>query len=233
MIDRLVPRKVPHDPATRSEAVTTAILGLVPRVEPSKAEALIAVPGQGEQRRVIVPVRTYNQKQEIQQLFVTGDCSWEPTWEDYTKDRLHHAPYHLARRDGLVVQPDSHAEHTKEQADWLAHEFRMRGTASVVVSVVDYHLVRLYCALLASMIDVGIDNKTAILPWPIATPPDETIPGLGMSPWGAMPGEIARRQTYQNIRGGHEIESGQQPDCATPIQVLEYLSWLHKHPSLQ
>lgn len=139
----------------------------------------------------------------------------EDTFDKLTEECLKESTYGLRRTDGLVIQQK--ANHTKEQADWIAAEVKARDIASLALYAPAYHLLRAYATTVKSM-DTA-DVRIPIIPMPTRMSPDSVSAETGMDTWEMAPAEIERTIKYQ--------EKG---DVATKEELQDYINWSWKQP---
>lgn len=216
-MERLIPRTVAEDHATRLIAMAIMVYSLPRPV--GDTDAILVLPGLGEEWRLTTAIATWNTNPNVKHLLVAGSYSGERTWFEPTLEILSAEPYNLTRREGVVISP--HAHHTKEQAAWVSRMVRELGINSLALVVSPYHLLRAYLTILESLL-TSSGQGVAMLPLPVPVPPHVAIPETGSTAWEMVPGEVARIHTYQEMG-----------DVATYEQLQTYLEWLWDQPILK
>lgn len=182
----------------------------IPRME-NEIDALVVMPGQGENWRVQEAISVWNRhSSSARYLLMSGQ--YEKKWASLDLENLKKEPFNLKRSHGFYSQ--IFARNTKEQAVWIVEKVREIGVKSIALFVSPYHLLRAYCTLLQTF---NITHTPWILmfPAPVAISPDTPIPETGVSAWDLVPGELERIIQYQK-RG----------DVCNFDQLREYISWL-------
>lgn len=180
-----------------------------------RVDAMAVYPGMGEIERVTDVVGDWNRSISARHLFVGGVYEAEDTFDRLTEERLKESTYGLRRTDGVVIQQK--ANHTKEQADWIAAEVKARDIASLALYAPAYHLLRAYATTVKSMDNA--DVRIPIIPMPTRVSPDSVSAETGMNTWEMAPAEMERIAKYQ--------EKG---DVATKEELQDYINWSWKQP---
>lgn len=206
-------RVIRGDKSSDIIAMTMMLYGL-PRVI-RRADAIVVLPGLGEMWRLTDAIRAWEHNAPAARyLLITGHNQREKTWVHFTLDNLN-----LKRRDGVYIE--AHAEHTKEQAEWIIGKVQDLKISSLALFVSPYHLLRAYCTILRTFIRLDVPN-VPMIPIPVAISPDTTIPEINVDAWEMVKGEVKRLIAYQ-----------EKDDVATYRELRDYLSWLWKHHLLQ
>ncbi len=192
-------RLVPARPVDNLIAATMFLYSM-PRHWNAPAEALVAIPGQGEVERVIVPISIWNSWSTHRYLLIAGQNLEERTAEILDLERLQRPPYCLQRIQGVITAKEE--KNTKSQANWVAETIREKMISSAALFVSPYHFLRVYLTVLKSLIDRDI--YIPLLPVPLPMDMTMVSPESGHSMWQLVPGEARRILKYQK-----------KGDCAT------------------
>lgn len=211
-MQRMVAREIDSDETSSLIAMVMMILSLPQDV--SRVDAILVLPGQGEDWRLTSAIEAWNTNPGVKHLLVAGNYSGEKTWFEPTLDNLSEPPYGLVRREGVVIHP--HAHHTKEQGEWIAATARDLNIKSIALVVPPYHLPRAYLTFVKCFEQLGIE--VALFPLPVHVAPSTRAPETGLNSWQYVPGEMERIVKYQ--------EKG---DVATYEELQGYLEWLWKY----
>lgn len=212
-MDRLIERVVEGGEASDLVAMATLLYGL-PRPA-GKVDAVVVLPGLGEDWRLIDGIHAWNGSSLARHLMIAGIFDGEKTKVQPTVEYLSGKPFNLERAEGVLIQP--HAHHTKEQAEWVVENVRKHGISSIALFVSPYHLLRAYCTVLKAFIKA--DHQVAIIPMPVAVSPSTQIPEVGVDAWTMSSGEVERIIKYQKL-----------DDVATKDELKDYLAWLCSQP---
>lgn len=208
-MQRMVAREINR--AQTSDLVAMMMMILSLPQDTSKVDAILVLPGQGEDWRLTSAIEAWNTSPSVQHLLVAGSYSGERTWFEPTLENLSVEPYGLTRYEGVIIHP--HAHHSKEQGDWIAATARDLGLESIALVVSPYHLPRAYLTFVKCFEQA--DVNIALYPAPVHIAPSVPAPETGLTSWELVPGEVERILTYQ--------EKG---DVATYEELQEYLEWL-------
>lgn len=208
-------RVVAHDSASELVAVTMGVYS-VPRVI-ERVDALVTFPGLGEWWRVREAIRWW-QREDVAARFllITGHNTRERTSVILDQQRLRQPPFSLERVEGVYFA--IHAEHTREQAEWVVDQTRQLGIVSLALFVSPYHLVRAYLTLLKAYLKRG-GSPLVMIPAPVSIPPSTLIPETAVDAWAMVSGEVGRIVKYQR-----------KGDVATLQELQDYLNWLWTQP---
>lgn len=211
-------KRVEHQDS-RSEIVSLD-MGVLSMPRPiDRVEAFLAFPGEGESWRLTHPIDQWsNEKPSARFFLIAPHNTREMTSETLDLARLQHAPYNLRRLHGVHVC--LHAEHSKEQTEWVSKKIEECHIRSVALFVTPYHLLRIYLTLLKSLIVHGQDKEVQMIPAPIPISLDEISPENSVAMWDLIPGEVNRIEKYQATG-----------DAATLPELQTYLRWLWKNPN--
>lgn len=178
-------------------AMTTMILS-VPRPIQT-IDAFVVLPGMGEFWRVRDAIIYWEKKiicsYQVRFLIITGHNKREKTSETIDIERLKKCPYELTHIKRVIC--GGHAEHTKEQTDWVCKKVQELGIKSIALFASPYHIVRAYLTLLKSVLNMESENFLPIIPVPTPVAPGTIIPETGTSAWEMVPGEVKRIIEYQ------------------------------------
>jgi hypothetical protein len=180
-----------------------------------KAGSIVVYPGMGEPSRVADAVLNWEKSDAARHLLVAGVYDVEDTFEKLTVQRLSEEPYNLRREDGVVIQES--ANHTKDQAEWVARQVVEKKLASVALFAPAYHLLRAYATTVKSLKDAGV--QIPLIPMPVRTSPSTQSSETGMDMWEMSPGEIQRIIKYQD-----------KGDVATLTELKDYVNWSWDQP---
>ncbi|HLC94852.1 MAG TPA: hypothetical protein VJH89_00040 [Patescibacteria group bacterium] len=195
----------------------TMMLYSLPRREAS-TESLLVFPGLGETWRLTQAIQCWDTVATAKYLLIAGHNQREKMWASLTLDTLTEPPFNLKRHKGVYVV--SHAEHTKEQAQWVVEKIQELNISSLALFVSPYHLLRAYCTVLRMLIKHGI--QIPMIPVPISIAPDTKIPEINASAWDMVQGEVERFSLYQ-----------EKDDVATYDEFKKYITWLWTQKLLQ
>jgi|SRR3989344_4629032 len=190
----------------------------VPRVI-ERVDAITVFPGLGEWWRVRDAIESWEKPSTVaRHLLVAGYNNREVSYEELTLERLRKPPYILQKEKGFRYTP--HAEHTKEQTDWVVTQAQSLDIQSLALFVSPYHMTRAYLTLLKSFL--VSDLQIPLIPMPVRMSPDTQIPDTKVEAWQMVPGEMQRIGYYQDA--GH---------VATFAELRAYLARLWQQPILQ
>lgn len=211
-------KRIEHQDS-RSEMVSLA-MGVLSMPRPiDRVEAFLAFPGEGESWRLTHPIDQWNNGTSISGSFlIAGHNTREMTSETLDVTRLQRDPYNLKRLRGVHVC--LHAEHSKEQTEWVSKKIEELCIRSIALFVTPYHLLRIYLTLLKSLIVHGQDKDVQMIPAPIPIPLTEISPENSVAMWDLIPGEVNRIEKYQATG-----------DVATLPELQTYLRWLWGSPN--
>ena len=205
LISRLVDSDFNSLPFTAAHSV----LSIPPKIGFIKNIAVM--PGLGEDIQVQTAIKIWESDARFSHLFVAGTNANEKLQPQLTLDRLQQEPYLLRRLEGVFTQVE--AEHTRAQTDWLVEQLQSQDVESLVVCVSHWHMTRAYMTLIKSMQFAGI--RIPVIPYVIATSPEQIIPEVGQSVQSLSAGEAMRIIKYSAI--------GQ---ISSPEELADYLRWL-------
>jgi hypothetical protein len=205
-----IARVVEGSPEAQIVAMATFFFSMPTEEYP---EALLVMPGEGEDWRMVEAIEEWNDlgDQQFLPLIVAGESP-----EPITIEQL--------RSLGLKPEHDSYlinqgyAQHTKSQTDWLVTQMRAKGIKSAHLYVSPYHQLRAYCTLLKSMLSSD-GPWIKLYPARMKVSPFEEIPASQVSSWDLVAGEIERLRRYQ--------EKG---DVASYDEFVGYLRFLWGQP---
>jgi hypothetical protein len=181
----------------------------LPRVI-ERINAITVLPGLGETWRLTDALKAWENKDYVAKyLLITGHNKREKTWKHLTLYNIN-----IKRQKGVYIE--SHAEHTKEQAEWLFEKVKDLKITSLAIYVSPYHLLRAYCTILKTFINHK-SSPIPMIPIPVAISPDAIIPEINTDAWNMVSGEVDRIIKYQK-----------KGDVATYDEFKYYLSWLWK-----
>ena len=142
-------RLVEEDKISEYASAVIAIFS-VPRVI-ERVDAITVFPGLGEWWRVKDAINAWEKPSMVaRHLLVVGYNNREVSYEELTLERLRKRPYYMQKDEGFHYTP--HAEHTKEQADWVFGQTQTLDIRSQALFVSPYHLTRAYMTLLKSFL---------------------------------------------------------------------------------
>lgn len=200
-----------------SVTAMTMMLYNLPRQILPQIEAFALFPGMGEIWRVRHIIACWENRENTVQYFLnTALNTREKTAEKLTIKHLCMPPYNLSRTECVITRV--HAEHTKDQTEWLAKQVKKLDISSVAVFAPPYHCLRAYLTLLKSFIKREM-NEVILIPMPTPISPSRITPETGSNAWGMVPGEVERIIRYQK-----------KGDVATYQEFIAYMEWLWKHP---
>lgn len=191
-------------------AMVTMVLSIPRLVE--QVDAFLVFPGMGEWWRVNDAAALWNTHKNARHLLIAGHNQRENTARKMDLAWLMEE-FELNRKEGVVCI--SHAEHTKDQCDWVAEQVRELHLTSLALCVSPYHIVRAYLTLLKTLHNTGI--RIPIVPFPVQVSPSEEIPETGTDAWSMVAGEVERIHAYQ-----------QKGDVASSELLHDYLAWFWK-----
>ena len=212
-IDRVVPMSESDELAAMA-----ALLYTISIDNAVHADAIVTFPGLGEWWRFEEPILWWvGGVTNARYLLLAGINTREQTSDVFDPSKLEQ--YGLADLDGVVTQ--GHAEHTREQAEWLAQKVRELDLQSIALFAPAYHLLRAYLTVLKTFLKEGI--LIPIFPVPNSVSPFTGIPEFDGSATGLdmLPGEFKRIHAYQ--------EKG---DVADFGEFREYLRWFWSYKEL-
>jgi hypothetical protein len=186
----------------------------LPQKAAEKVGALALLPGLGETWRLHHALDFWKQRRNLWFLF-PGLNTREKTWA--------HSSLKNLQRSGLVgpkVIFRQHAEHTRDQAEWLYQQANRFGIKSFALFVPPYHASRAYLTVLKTF----LRHKKRVAIIPVITPvsPSKIVPEIGVSAWQMVPGELARIRQYRK-----------KGDVATHQELVKYLDWLWRQPAMK
>ncbi|MDO8482070.1 MAG: hypothetical protein Q7S75_03230 [bacterium] len=203
-----------HDRDESGEQISLAVFSLtLPQQLAYEVDALCVFTGQGEDARVIQPIKAYweNEKTKNRFLLVPGYHKDEHTWREITKETLSQKPFEIKRLKGLHVS--SSFVTTRDQAQWAIEKVKELGITSCGILSSQFHLVRAYATTLACM--HAADIKIPIIPIPIYVAPSSVIPETAVTAWDMLQGEVERISAYQK-----------KGDVISYEKFREYIDWL-------
>lgn len=212
-VERMFERGVDATEESDLVAITMMVFGL-PRPF-AATDAIVVLPGQGEDWRLIDAVKAWNTSPNVRYLLVAGSFSGETTWFLPTVKILQER-YGLTRTDGLIIA--DHAHHTREQAVWFVEMVQSLKLHSVSLFVSPYHLLRAYGTLLKAVLDAGI--WIPMIPMPVHVSPETPIPETGFTAWQLVAGEVRRFKQYRDV----------ERHVVSLAELQHYLEWLWTQP---
>lgn len=213
---RMIERRV--EPTEASNLMAMAIMLFTMPRPVENVDAIVLLPGQGEDWRIHDAVRAWNTNPTVRYFLVAGNCPDEETWFLPTVEILRQK-YGLTRTDGTIIIEHS-AEHTKVQADWLIPLVRQLDITSFALTASPYHLLRAYSAMLAAFKRHEV-QWIPMIPLPTVVSPGQIVPETGLTGWDMVHGEVARIIKYRDLG-----------DIPTPQEFSDYLRWLWRQPIL-
>lgn len=214
---RLVPRVV--EAKTYSELFTMAHLILSTPCPLKHIDAILVVPGLGEDQRLHAAIKAWESNPSARHFLVAGTNGIEKTQQQPDLDFLRASPFNLKRTEGVETQVS--AEHTRDQALWLAGRLKSLNIKSAAFFVTHWHLPRAYMTLLKALLDQGI--KLPVCPVAVPTPPSSLVPEYNETVVAMSAGEAERIKKYQEL--GH---------VTSLKELTDYLDWLwQQSPELQ
>lgn len=190
-------------------AMASMILSL-PQREVHDVLAITVLPGLGERERIHDAVCWWETKDAKAEFFLYPGMNLRERTAIAVDIEILKKDFGLKRTNNVIIR--AHAEHTKDQADWIAKQmqkFDIRGNTALICP--PYHMVRAYLTLVKSFLD--IDIKSFIIPVPTVKDPSVIIPEVQVNSWDMIPGEVNRIKKYQ--------EKG---DVATYKELKEYFA---------
>ncbi|HKX73177.1 MAG TPA: hypothetical protein VJM32_04155 [Candidatus Saccharimonadales bacterium] len=212
-MQRLVERGIAGTPASNLVAMAIWLYSMPRPV--SQTDAILVLPGQGEDWRLNDAVAAWNNCPNARYLLVAGNYKGERTWFLPTIEILRER-YGLTRTEGVLIHP--HAHHTKEQSDWIIPTIQELGLTSISLFVSPYHLLRAFCCILKAFTRHDVP-QIPMIPVPVLVSPTTPVPETGITGWDLVHGEVERILKY--------TEFG---DVATPEELMSYLDWLFRQP---
>jgi len=194
-----IPRKMEFDARSEIAAVVMTILGI--RLQ--RADGIALFTGEGERHRVLHGVNLWNR--DYGRLFlVTGDSeqtsrSFGETTKKEITDLCH------VEENCPEIFKQERADHTGEQANWVAGLAVENQVESLIVTASLYHLPRVFLTLLKCL--QRKNQKILLIPSPAR-------PVQFSREWLLIPGEVERIVRYQ--------EKG---DVATAQELYSHLLW--------
>lgn len=182
-----------------------------------RLDAIAVLPGLGEDWRLIDAVNAWQAHPSLRHLLVAGTNGAERTQVQPDIAYLQQPPVNLRRLENVHTQVS--AQHTKEQAEWLVGQVAEHEITSLGLYVSPYHLLRAYCTVLKAFQRAKV--PIALIPLPVAKPPQTPIPETSATGWQMVDGEVKRIQVYQ--------EKG---DVVSYDELQEYINWLWNQPVL-
>ena len=205
-MQRLLSRDMPDTMESRMLGLAALIM-TVPRCV-DRVDAVVVLPGQGEDERLRLATRLYDRHPNARRLIVAGSCRYERTWLLPTVDQMRSC-HGLQRTDGIVIHPA--ADSTLEQSCQVMAEVQKLGVTSYALVAPPYHLTR----ACLSHIEAMCDNWVPIIPVPTNMSPFQVSPETGLAQASIIPGEAARIARYWELGG-----------LASYEKALKYLEWL-------
>lgn len=203
-------------PTVTSDLVAMAVMLFTMPRPIHKVDAIVVLPGQGEDWRLHDAVAAWNTTPGARYFLVAGGHMEEKTWFLPTVEILRES-YGLTRTDGkIIIQPS--ATDTPKQADWIVPTVQKLGITSLALVVSPYHLLRGYCTVLKAFWRLGVP-QIPMIPVPAMVSPTTPNEEKGLPGWHLVSGEVNRIITYR--------EKG---DVAMPPELLSYLDWLWRQP---
>lgn len=214
-----VASRIMQETPTGEIAGMAMMLYTVPRVI-HRVDAVAVLPGLGERWRIDDATAAYDNNPQARHLLVAGINDTEATFEQPTASLLRDV-YGMQREDGIRIQQG--AQHTGEQAEWLAETVETEGIDSMALFVSPYHLLRGSLTVMKALIK---RKRIPLIPMPVHIPPSVNIPemtakGKPTDAWGMLPAETGRIPGYQ--------EKG---DVATADELRDYINWMWTQPIL-
>ncbi|MBI5038016.1 MAG: hypothetical protein HZC01_04940 [Candidatus Kerfeldbacteria bacterium] len=187
----------------------------------SQADTLIVFPGFGGPGMMGNAITLFHENANFKRLIVGGIHPKLIDDNVGTYALLH--PEVLARDPYSFVPPTQVftqvcAEHTKDQANWIARQCFEQSVTSAVLIAAPFHLTRAYLTTLSSLHNVGCtDDDLLLIPHAASAPMTKVFPDFGLSQWILLAGELRRIRAYQ--------EKG---DIIPDKTIKEYLTWLEQ-----
>lgn len=185
----------------------------LPRIY-KKVDAVTVFPGLGENKRIEAAIKIWQDSAVNARHFLfPGINLKEKTAEEFSLERLSGSDMGLVRKDGVIIR--LHADHTKDQAEWVRDRVVELKIKSLALCVPAFHGLRAYLTLLKSFLAANV--QIPITPVFAEIAPGEKVPEVQADAWSLVPGEIKRIFDYQ-AKG----------DVATFQELKDYLNWLWK-----
>jgi len=200
------------------ELASLAIFSLsLPHTLAYELDALCVFSGQGEDIRVLQPMRQYweNKKTKNRFFLVAGHNQKEKTWKELTLENLKKKPFNIKRLEGVHVEP--RFVHTKDQAEWTVKKIEELGIKSCGIVATPFHLLRAYMTTLASMRTRNI--QIPLIPIPVYLSPENIVPESQLEAWDMIQGEAERILAYQK-----------KGDVISYSEFRKYMNWLWQEP---
>lgn len=176
----------------------------------AKVDAIVVYPGMGEASRVMEAVSSWERSTVARHFLIAGVYDIEDTFEKITIESLSGEPYNLKKKNGVVIQET--ANHTKDQADWVAKQTVEKKFASIALFAPAYHLLRAYATTLKSL--QTVNETIPIIPMPIQSSPNTRSSETGMDMWEMSPAELQRITRYQG-----------KGDVSMLTELKDYINW--------
>jgi hypothetical protein len=209
-------RIIDAKPDVEFGVMTAMILSIPQKVK--DVEAIIIFPGMGESWLITDPVKRLRNGASAALLIIAGQNPREKYFECRDETRL---------RDHYGVPTDIHiltqirAQHTKDQADWVAGQLKEKRVTTAALSVSPFHIIRAYLTVLASLYALNLEEQVVLIPAPVRVNPSQVIPETGADAWDMCPAEWPRIANYQK-----------KGDVASLKQLKQYLGWLWRQQIL-
>lgn len=202
-------RVIEYDTEKELFALASMVLS-IPQSFALKAEAFTLFPGMGETWRIKHAIDTWERSEHRAKfLLIAGMNLGEKTAINVGIDVL--KQFGLVNTKNVIVR--AHAEHTKDQSEWVCQQVKKFSISSLALFASPYHTTRAYLTLVKALIRERI--VIPVSPMPTVISPSMIIPETGVDAWAMIPAEAERIKKYQ-AKG----------DVATLTELQEYLSWL-------
>lgn len=210
-----IPRIVPANADQFLATVVMSILS-IPRIEIASFQSIVVFPGIGGQGTVHDAVEYMRSRPgTMRNLVVAGINPREAQENDFeilSAERLQKSPFSIGQCLDVAVQGT--AEHTLDQARWIANIFKEKGICRAIVTAAPFHLPRAFLTLISALKGVGC-FETALIPLPGTVSPMTMLNEFGGTSWELFAGEMDRVRHYQ-----------EQGDILSNQDIETYFKWL-------